>query len=334
MNDVTTLEDRIASKINPETAGALAVSSDAGGLAFSNMSQVMEFAKMMSVASVAVPKHLRSNPGACLGVVIQAVEWRMSPFAVANKSYSVNDRLAFEAQLIQAVVLQRAPIKGRIKVEFSGEGNDRVCKVWATLRDGETVDYVSPPCGRIPVKNSPLWKADPDQQQFYYSVRALARRHFPDVILGVYAADELEGDGRQMRDVTPASNTDRLLTKLQAAPPPSDPVGFDPQHIDAVTGEILNMDSGATPAPETAPATLRAGAQDAEAGPVSPASASVDDLFPGDMPRDDAQLAKSSPAYVGGQRAAQDGVSRRALPADVDAAEWLRGYDDFMKKGN
>ena len=156
----------------------------------------MTFAKMMAISSVAVPKHLRGNPGACLAVVIQAIEWRLSPYAVANKSYSVNDRLAFESQLIQAVILQRAPIKGRLKVHYRGEGAARVCHVSAELKDGELVDYTSPPFGDITPKNSPLWKSDPDQQHYYYSARALCRRHFPDVLLGIYARDELEDSPR------------------------------------------------------------------------------------------------------------------------------------------
>ncbi|KAB0269277.1 recombinase RecT [Microvirga brassicacearum] len=163
-------------------------------MVFANMNEVMEFGKLMSISQVAVRKHLRGNPGACLAVCIQAIEWRMSPYAVANKSYAVNDQLAFEAQLIHAVILQRAPIKGRVKSEYKGEGDSRTLRVWAELSDGsgEIVDYESPLFGKIQPKNSPLWKNDPDQQLHYYSVRAWCRRHFPDVILGVYARDELE----------------------------------------------------------------------------------------------------------------------------------------------
>jgi 3-hydroxymyristoyl/3-hydroxydecanoyl-(acyl carrier protein) dehydratase len=102
-NDLTTLEERIASRIDPLMASGLPVSVNASGMAFSNMAQVFEFAKMMAIGGIAVRKHLRGNPGACLAVTIQAIEWRMSPFAVANKSYSVNDQLAYEAQLIHAV---------------------------------------------------------------------------------------------------------------------------------------------------------------------------------------------------------------------------------------
>lgn len=234
MSDVVTIEDRIAARIDHGVTGSLALATNrTGGLAFANMGQVMEFAKTMAVAQIAIPKHLRGNPGACLGICIQAVEWEMSPFAVANKSYSVNDRLAYEAQLIAAVILRRAPIKGRFKVEFKGEGAARVCRVWANLREeGETVEYVSPPFGSINPKNSPLWKTDPDQQQFYYSCRALCRRHFPDVLLGVYAVDEYEPplvDGSNVRDVTPKRNLSEKLDALACAVPAHD----------AETGEII-----------------------------------------------------------------------------------------------
>ncbi len=179
-------------------------------------------------------KHLRGNPGACLAVVVQAVEWGMSPFAVANKSYNVNDQLAFESQLIQAVILKRAPIKGRFKVEYTGQGGKRVCRVWAELKDepGEIVEYTSPELDKITPKNSPLWKSDPDQQQFYYSGRALCRRHFPDVLLGVYADDEVAaplaavGPDRAV-DVSPrrsiAANLDALAAKPSAAVAAHDP---------------------------------------------------------------------------------------------------------------
>jgi hypothetical protein len=214
-----TIEEKIAAKIDTDSANSLTVSEKSGGLAFQNADQAMNFARMMAVSSVAVPKHLRGNPGACLAVVIQAIEWRLSPYAVANKSYSVNDRLAFESQLIQAVILQRAPIKGRLKVEYTGEGPQRICRVWAELKDtGEIVEYYSPPFAKITPKNSPLWVSDPDQQQFYYSARSLCRRHFPDVLLGIYARDELEDSPRigpdRARDVTPAKTIAEKLDVL------------------------------------------------------------------------------------------------------------------------
>lgn len=188
------MEERIASRINTNVTGATGLTKT-GAMAFASVEQIMEFAKVMSLASVAVPKHLRTNPGACLAVAIQASEWEMSPFAVANKSYVVNDRIAYEAQMLNAVILKRAPIAGRFKISYSGDGAKRKCRVAVKLNaenGGEEVDFETPAIGDIPVKNSPLWKGDPDQQLFYYASRGMCRRHFPDVILGVYAVDEIQ----------------------------------------------------------------------------------------------------------------------------------------------
>jgi len=192
-------------RIDPNVTGALAI-GDTGNMAFASLQQITEFAKLMAVAEVAIPKHLRNNPGACMAVAIQASEWQMSPFAVANKSYVVSDRLAYEAQLVNAVILKRAPITGRFEVTYDGEGDKRRCTVSAKLRDGATATYTSPEVGKIPVKNSPLWKSDPDQQLFYFASRSMCRRHFPDVILGIYTEDELqELKTANVREIKPQS---------------------------------------------------------------------------------------------------------------------------------
>ena len=202
MND--SIEDRIAAKTNLAVAGSTEISGAVGGLAFKDMGQVMEFSKLMAVSGQAVPKHLRAAPGACLAISLQSLNWRMDPFAVANKSYMVNDRIAYEAQLIHAVIEQRAPIKGRIKGRLEGKDTTRQWFLSVETKDGDLIEYEGPEIGKITTKNSPLWKADPDQQLWYYSVRAMCRRHFPDVILGVYEKEEIE-QSEGMRDVTPAT---------------------------------------------------------------------------------------------------------------------------------
>lgn len=188
MADIARIEDRI----DRVAASTLEVSDALGGLRFQNMVEVMEFAKCMAIAETAVPKHLRGNPGMCLAVCVQALEWRFSPFAVANKSYVVNDRIGYESQLVHAVIEQRAPITGRLKHRFEGEGDDRRCIVTAVLREtGETLEYISPAFSKIQPKNSPLWKTKPDLQLYYNTSRDFCRAYFPDVLLGVYSAEEL-----------------------------------------------------------------------------------------------------------------------------------------------
>lgn len=196
--------DRIEQKIDRTVAGAVAISDNVGGVMFKDMAEVMEFSKLLAVAGTAVPKHLRGNVGGCLAVTIQALEWRMSPIAVANQSFEVSDKIAYMSQLIHGVVEARAPLKQRLRRRYEGEGEKRVCVVIAHFKgEADHVEYRSPEFAKITPKNSPLWKSDPDQQQWYYSVRAFARAFCPDVLLGIYAEDELER-GESMKDVTPS----------------------------------------------------------------------------------------------------------------------------------
>lgn len=193
---------------------SVTVASGANGssIAPQNLGEVVRFAEVMCKADIALPKHLRGNAGACMAVAMQALEWQMSPFAVASKSYSVNGAIAYEAQLIAAVVNTRSGIKGRLKYTFEGSGNNMTCTVRGIL-DDEECEYTSPSVGSITTKNSPLWKTDPQQQLGYYSARAWARRHCPEVLLGVYDRDEVETfqGPDNAKDVTPS-----VMQRLQA----------------------------------------------------------------------------------------------------------------------
>lgn len=199
---------------------SVSVSTGASGtsIAPQNLGEVVRFAEVMCKADIALPKHLRGNAGACMAVAMQALEWSMSPFAVASKSYSVNGTIAYEAQLIVAVVNTRSGIKGRLKYRFEGEGAERVCVAYGTL-DGDELEAKSPKFKDIHPKNSPLWKSDPDQQHCYYTGRAWARRFCPEVILGVYDRDEVESfqGADNAKDVTPRASLQQRLAAAKDA---------------------------------------------------------------------------------------------------------------------
>ncbi len=252
----------------------IGIVASAGGssIAPQNLGEVVRFAEVMSRADIALPKHLRGNAGACMAVAMQALQWEMNPFAVASKSYSVNGIIAYEAQLIAAVVNTRSGIKGRLRYEFIGEGNELSCKVTGIL-DGDECSYETPPFGAINPKNSPLWKTDPRQQLGYYAARSWARRHCPEVLLGIYDRDEAVSIGPDnARDVTPS-----VMTRLQARQEGSQTrEGFDQSFVAretaALTGEadsshtednsqssVASPDDGSseedTPSSQTAAAT-------------------------------------------------------------------------------
>jgi hypothetical protein len=155
----------------------------------------------MSISGPCIRKQFRDNPGACLAISLQAFKFGGDPFAFSNKAYIVNDQLAWEAQLVHSILNTSGVLQRRLRPLYSGEGNNRSCKIIGWLKgEDEPLEYESPTIANIKVKNSPLWAGDPDQQLFYFSSRAWARRHCPEVILGMYTPDEVQGE---IIDMTP-----------------------------------------------------------------------------------------------------------------------------------
>lgn len=202
-------------------------------LAPQSLGEVVGFSKLMASSGHAIPAHLRQNPGACMAVTIQALGWQMSPFAVALQTYKVGDSIAYMAQVIAAVINSRAGLKHRPLIEYTGEGPTRQCKVTFTFKNGDVRDYQSPMFKDIAIKNSPLWKADVDQQLSYFSLRSCARRHCPEVILGVYDPDELE-HAEPVRQVTERPAPVSMRAKLADQ---TGNQGFDPAHVETETSE-------------------------------------------------------------------------------------------------
>lgn len=287
----------------------IGIHAGAGGanIAPQNLGEVVRFAEVMCKADIALPPHLRGNAGACMAVALQAMEWGMSPFAVASKSYAVKGAIAYEAQLIAAVVNTRSGIKGRLRYEFIGSGDDLSCKVTGSL-DGEDCTYETPPIGAITTKNSPLWKVDPRQQLGYFAARSWARRHVPEVLLGVYDRDEAETfqGPDNAKDITPA--TPSVMSRLQARAtdaPAERREGFDP---DFVARETVEPASETAIEQETSSAVGVADdagtpAEDPSPSPAAEQSAAVDpagdlEVPPASEPSADTKLSDEDRQFL------------------------------------
>jgi hypothetical protein len=118
-----------------------------------------------------------------------------------SQAYAINGRLAFMAQYINALIQRH--LEGRPTYTYQGQGQTRAVMVTATPKGGKPLTYTSPQVGQIKVKNSPNWFSDPDQQLAYSGIRAWARRHMPDVLLGIYAVEEMQQI--VVRDITPSA---------------------------------------------------------------------------------------------------------------------------------
>lgn len=189
----------------------------AGGVVLTDWSQQVDYAKYMANSRHAIPKHLRGDVGACIAVIDMAMRWGFAPYQVARQCYLVNDMLAFESQLIHAVVEKFAPIKYRLRPVYAGEGDRRTCTITGHFKgEVDPLDYTSPEIGRISPKNSPLWKTDPDQQLFYFATQRWARRYCPDILFGIHDIDQIAPEDAppigfaHARDVTPPNLAARL----------------------------------------------------------------------------------------------------------------------------
>lgn len=168
------------------------------------LAQAMIMAEQMATARVTVPKHLQGNVGDCYAITLQALQWRMNPFVVAQKTHLVNGTLGYEAQLVNAVVSASGAIRGNFHYEYEGEGNALACRVGAVLRGNDAITWGEwLKSSDVTTKNSPLWKTNPRQQLGYLQVKNWARLYAPGAILGVYTSDELQDSPQQIKDVTP-----------------------------------------------------------------------------------------------------------------------------------
>ena len=180
------------------------------------MARFERTAEIMAGSRMTVPKHLQGNVGDCMAIIMQAAQWQMNPYAVAQKTHMVNNVLGYEAQLVNAVITSRAPVKERLHFEWYGDwskvnGKDDKSptlgvRVSATLRGENAPRVIDISMAQVgPVRNSPLWAADPRQQIAYLATKRWARLYCPDVILGVYTPDEVIE--REELDVTPVQST-------------------------------------------------------------------------------------------------------------------------------
>lgn len=208
-------------------SGALTI-SQAGTVLPSTMGEVTELAQYMSKAGALLPSHLRENPAMCMGVIMDAVAWRMNPFRLATQHMVVNGVGSYMSQAITAIINQNAVIKGKLVPKYEGTGDNLLCRLEPVSNEGQVLPYESPKVKDITPKNSPLWKSDVQQQLFYYSARAWCRRYFPELLMGVYDPDE----ARAMKDVTPDKPVTNFLNDDEAEPhegevlPPAD----EPNH--------------------------------------------------------------------------------------------------------
>lgn len=154
-------------------------------------------AEAMSRASL-IPQHLKGGTkeetaANCFLVVNQALRWHMDPFLIAPETYAIQGKLGYQGKLVAAVINTRAGLADKLRYDFSGEkGTDNFTVAVSGRFEGEAEPRtVSVSVGMAKTQNQ-MWTKDPEQKLVYTGSIRWARRHAPEVIMGVVTDDDLD----------------------------------------------------------------------------------------------------------------------------------------------
>jgi len=245
--------------------------------------QMWRIAQSMARATL-IPDHLCMNmktkqyfefeqiAGNCLLIVNQAFRWGFDPFAVAPETYVVANKLGFQGKLIAAVINVRSGNAEPLGVIYNGgKGDSLAAVVYGSQKeipreaypllnryakdesDSEAqtnltmlgVKVIRITVGQAKTDNK-MWAADPQQKLFYTGATKWARRHRPELMLGIMTDDDLD---RMQHEPPPQSyiestqqirTVDQLSDFVKQSALPSKPVEQvvqQEQHDEANQGE-------------------------------------------------------------------------------------------------
>ena len=205
------------------------------------------------------PKHLKATDPVetvanCFRVVNQAMRWGMDPFAVVDATYVVNGKLGYEGKLVAAVVNARAGLKGRLSAVYAGAGPKRTVTITGQFADEPAPRTIELSVEQAATTNQ-MWKTDPDQKLWYTGCTKWARRHCPEILLGVMDEEDLE----RLKDYQIKAAMSGLNNASEGQEPP---IGRESIRTPKTNGQPPKEDA----APESPTAPL----QDAGAAPADP----------------------------------------------------------------
>lgn len=129
--------------------------------------------------------------GNCFLVVNQSLRWGIDPFSAMAETYAVGGKLGFQGKLVAALINARAGLKKRLNYAFKGTGDDLTVTVSGTFEGEDEPRTVTLSVAQGKTDNQ-MWKKDPEQKLIYSGATKWARRHCPEIMLGVLTDDDLD----------------------------------------------------------------------------------------------------------------------------------------------
>jgi len=160
--------------------------------------RIKDAARMLAYSGF-TPKHLvvpndpERSVANCFRVVANADRWGLDMFSVADQTYSIGGKLAYQGQLVIAIINRHAGLDGKLGFKFDGKvGTDELTvTVSGKFKGAAEPSTLTLSVGQAKTDNK-MWKQDPEQKLCYTGATRWARRYCPEVILGVMTFEDLE----------------------------------------------------------------------------------------------------------------------------------------------
>lgn len=178
--------------------------------AFSSIEN-FEGAQRMALAlskSTIVPAEYRNNVGNCLVALDVANRTNLSPSMVMQNLYIVNGRPSWASQAIKAIIDNSGRYAKPIMTKTEGTGQNMSCYAYTYDWDGEEVRGITITMDMAKAegwtsKKGSKWQTMPEVMIKYRAISFFGRLNAPDLLLGIYSAEESE-------DIGPAEKNKRI----------------------------------------------------------------------------------------------------------------------------
>lgn len=178
--------------------GKVEVKADDNVSFFSGIASFEEGQRMAQLlsASTIVPKDFQKNIANTLIALEMAIRINASPLAVMQSLYIVHGKPGWSGQFIIAAVNSSGRFRGQLRLELTGEGDNRQCVAWAMSHDGERLEG-APVSIRMAKdegwfsKSGSKWKTMPELMLRYRAATFFGREYSPDLLMGMHTTEEI-----------------------------------------------------------------------------------------------------------------------------------------------
>jgi len=181
-------------------------SSDISKLMPQNFDQLCLYANKLSKSKI-LPEDFRGDEAACMALIQYSATINMPALNLVQVTYPIKGRIAFDAKFFIALVNISGKIQDSVDFRYGGSGKDRWCEAFCTKTNGK--ELVEKSVLQESKGASQQWDKIPDQMLAYHAGRKLARKHFPEVVLGICTTDE---EFEDYIDITPQTTVTDVRT--------------------------------------------------------------------------------------------------------------------------